>query len=138
MFLRSGCVLPDGLNPSKQTLDSDWFVVEDLPALDFDRMIRRAGWHFMWLQGACCRRGYGLSVQTAVRRGLLRALNCVPKAFNAAELDSVEITEYPGFQTAVVIVQPLHIQEHAQLRANSQKQPQLSQENKRDRLASTT
>ena len=126
------------MNPGKRTLDSDWFVVEDFRALDFDRLIRRAGWHFMWLQGARCRRGYGLSEEKAVRRGLLRALNCVPKAFNAAELDSVEITEYPGFKTAVVIVQPLHIQEHAQLRVDSEKHQQLSGKIKRDQIASTT
>ena len=110
-------------------------MVEEFPALVFDSMVRRAGWHFMWLQGACCRRGYGLSVQTAIRRGLLRALNGVPRAFNAAELDSVEITEYPGFQIAVVIVQPLHIQEHAQLKVASEKYQQLSRQIKRDRIA---
>ena len=113
-------------------------MVEDFPALVFDSMVRRAGWHFMWLQGACCRRGFGLSVQTAIRQGLLRALNGVPKAFNAAELDSVEITEYPGFQIAVVIVQPLHIQENAQLNVASERHLQLSPQKKRDRFAATT
>ncbi|SPE17853.1 hypothetical protein SBA5_1100033 [Candidatus Sulfotelmatomonas gaucii] len=41
------------------------------------------------------RRGFGLTQEVATRRALLRALKRAPKQFNAAELDSVLVTEYP-------------------------------------------
>jgi len=44
---------------------------------------------------------------------LLRALKGIPKQFNAAELDAIEIAEFPGFQIATVTVQPIQIQPHA-------------------------
>lgn len=115
VFLRSGCILPERLNHRKQPFGVAWFAVEEFPALVFDTMVRQAGWHFIWLQGACSRWGFGLSQETAVRRGLLRALGGVSKRFNAAELDSIQITQYPGFQIAIVTVQPLQIQEHAKI-----------------------
>jgi hypothetical protein len=90
-------------------------MVEEIPALVFDTMIRQAGWHFMWLQEPCSRRGLGVTEEAAIRRALSRALKGVAKRFNAAELDSVQITQYPGFQIAKVTVHTLQIQEHSSL-----------------------
>src|SRR6185437_3908987 len=115
VFLRNGCILPDRLDPCRQPIGEEWSVVEEIPALVFDTMIRQAGWHFMWLQEACSRRGIGLTEEVAIRRALSRALKGVSKRFNAAELDSVQIKQYPGFQIAVVTVQTLQIQRHASL-----------------------
>jgi hypothetical protein len=89
--------------------------VEEIPALVFDTMVRQAGWHFMWLQEASSRRGIGLTEEAATRRALSLALKGVSKRFNAAELDFIQITEYPGFQVANVTVQTLQIQRHASL-----------------------
>ena len=89
--------------------------MEEIPALVFDTMIRQAGWHFMWLQGACSRRGFGSTQEVATQRALVRALRGVSRRFNAAELDAVHISKYPGFQIANVTVQPRQIQRHASL-----------------------
>lgn len=115
VFLRSDCILPDRLDPCLQPIGEKWSLVEEIPALVFDTMIRRAGWHFMWLQDACSRRGVGLTEEAAIRRALSRALKGVSKRFNAAELDSLEITEYPGFQIANLRIQSLQIQRDASL-----------------------
>jgi hypothetical protein len=123
VFLRHGCILPDRLEPCLQTVGDGWSLVEEIPALVFDTMIRRAGWHFIWLQGACSRRGLGLSQKVATRRALLRALKGVPKQFNCAELDLVQVKEYPGFLIANVRVQPLHIQESAVLKPADAQHP---------------
>ena len=124
VFLRSDCILPGRLNPSKQPVGPDWSIVEEIPALVFDTMVRQAGWHFMWLQEACSRRGFGLTEEAAVRRALSGALKAVSKRFNAAELDSVQISQYPGFQIANVTVQTLQIQEHASLNIAAGQDPQ--------------
>jgi len=115
VFLRSDCILPDRLDPCLQPIAENWSVVEEIPALVFDTMIRQTGWHFMWLQDSCSRRGVGLTEEAAIRRALTRALNAVSKRFNAAELDSLQITVYPGFQIANVGIQTLQIQRHASL-----------------------
>jgi len=54
----------------------------------------------------------------------MRALNGVSKRFNAAELDCIEITQYPGFQIANVTVQTIHIQEKASLENIFEQHPQ--------------
>ncbi len=115
VFLRRECILPDPLEPCLERIGEEWSVVEEIPALVFDSMIRQAGWHFMWLQEACSRKGIVLTEEAAVGRALSRALNGVSKRFNAAELDSVRITRYPGFQIANVTVQTLQIQRQASL-----------------------
>ncbi len=123
VFLRRECVLPDPLDPCQQPIGEEWSVVEEIPALVFDTMIRQAGWHFMWLHEACSRRGFGLTEEAAIRRALSRALKGVSKRFNAAELDSVQITKYPGFQIAKVTVQTIQIQRHASLKISAVQHP---------------
>lgn len=124
VFLRSGCILPDRFEPCQQPIGEEWSVIEEIPALVFDTMVRQAGWHFIWLQEACSRRGFGLTEDAAIRRALSRALKGVSKRFNAAELDSVQITQYPGFQVANVTVQTLQIQRHASLNIEAGQHPQ--------------
>lgn len=124
VFLRSGCILPDRLDPCLKPISDDWSVVEEIPALVFDTMIRKTGWHFMWLQGRSSRLGFGLTQEAAVRRALTRALNGVSQRFNAAELDCIEITQYPGFQIANVTVQTIHIQQKASLENIFEQHPQ--------------
>ncbi len=124
VFLRRGCILPDRLDPCRQSIGEEWSVVEEIPALVFDTMIRQAGWHFMWLQEACSRRGIGLTEEAAIRRALSRALKGVSKRFNAAELDSVQTKQYPGFQIAIVTVQTLQIQRRASLNTAPEHHPQ--------------
>jgi hypothetical protein len=92
-----------------------WTLVEEIPVMVFDTMVRQAGWHFMWLQGANTRRGFGTTPEEATSRGLTRALGGISRRFNAAELDAVRVKKYPGFYVANVTVQPRHIQENASL-----------------------
>lgn len=94
-------------------------LVVDLPALVLDTMIRQAGWHFMWLQGACARRGLGATQQNAIDRALVHALNGIPKRFNAAELDSVQTAKFFGVHIATVTLQPRQIQEEAALASSN-------------------
>jgi hypothetical protein len=115
VFLRSECILPDRLDPCRQPICDGWSFVEEISALVFDTMIRQAGWHFVWLHEGCSRRGFGLTEEAAIRRGLSGALKGISKRFNAAELASVQVKQYPGFLIANVRVQTIQIQRHASL-----------------------
>ncbi len=111
VFLRKGCILPNRLDPLQEPVGDNWAIVEDLAASVFDTMIRQAGWHFMWIQESCARKGFGMSRQDATDRALSHALDGVARRFNAAELDSVQVAKYLGFHVATVTVQPRLIQE---------------------------
>jgi hypothetical protein len=115
ILLRDECVLPDRLDPLRNCVCDHWTLVEEIPAMVFDTMVRRAGWHFIWLNGASSRRGFGTTPDEAASRAVVRALSGIPKRFNAAELDTVEVKKYPGFYIAKVTVQPRHIQQNSAL-----------------------
>jgi len=99
-------------------------LVEEIPALAFDSMVRKAGWHFLWLQDSCSRRGFGITEEVAIRRALSSALRGISKRYNAAEIDTVQITQYPGFHVVNVTVQTLQIQEHASLKLSVARFPE--------------
>jgi len=69
----------------------------------------------MWIKGSCSRKGIGLTREEATQRALMRSLRGVPKRFNAAELDSVQVTKCPGFNIAKVTVDPRQIQQQTSL-----------------------
>ncbi|HTW82372.1 MAG TPA: hypothetical protein VME23_22695, partial [Terracidiphilus sp.] len=75
-------------------------------------MIRRAGWYSTWMPGECSRKGIGLTSKNATHRALMHTLNAVPRQFNAAELDSVRVSKYPGFCIVKVILHPRELQQH--------------------------
>lgn len=111
VFLRKGCVLPGHLAPLQERVGDNWTIVEDLAAPVFDTIIRQAGWHFMWIQESCARKGFGMSRRDATDRALTHALDGVERRFNAAELDSVQVASYLGLHVATVTVQPRQIQQ---------------------------
>jgi len=123
ILLRDECVLPDRLDPLRKRVCDGWTLVEEIPAMVFDTMVRRFGWHFMWLKGSSARRGFGTSHEEAANRALIRALSGVPRRFNAAELDADQVKKYLGIYVAKVTVQPRHIQENASLEPAHERHP---------------
>jgi hypothetical protein len=115
VFLRNECILPQRLDPLREPVGDHWTHVAEIPASVFDTMIRQAGWHFMWILRPSARRGIGITPEAATDRALTRALRGVATRFNAAELDSIHVSRYPGFYIANVTLQSRQIQEHTSL-----------------------
>jgi hypothetical protein len=124
VFLRKGCVLPGRLDPLREPFGENWMLVEEITASILDTMIRQAGWHSMWMPGACSRRGFGLTRESATDRALMRGLNAVPRQFNAAELDFTHVAQYPGFCVAIVTLHPREVKESTSLEIVHQVRPQ--------------
>jgi hypothetical protein len=80
-----------------------------------DVRVRKAGWHFMWLEDAYSRHGFGRTAESAISKAITLALNEVKVRFNAAELGSVSVSRYPGFQVAKVTLHARQIQQQASL-----------------------
>jgi hypothetical protein len=78
-------------------------------------MIRRAGWHFMWVSRSCSRRGYGWTEETATQQALDRALKGIARRFNAAEFDSLRVRRFLGFYIANATMEARQIQQNTSL-----------------------
>lgn len=115
VFLRTSCILPQYLDPLREPIGDNWTHVDQIGTPVFDTMIRHAGWHFICVHGTCSRRGFGVTRDDATHRAVVRALKEVTSQCNAAELDSVRVTKYPGFHVARATVQPRQIQQHTSL-----------------------
>jgi hypothetical protein len=115
VFLRKECILPERLDPLTEPVSENWTLVEEITAPVLDTMIRRMGWHFMWVDRPCSRKGFGTTGEGAVKRALTHALRAVASRFNAAELVSVQATKYLGLHIASVTLQPRLIQQHTWL-----------------------
>ena len=102
--------MPPHFDLAQQPCADNWMLLEEIEAPVLDTMIRHAGWHFMCLQEAYSRSGVGLSPDEAIHQALVRALKGLKMRFNAAELESVQVSSYPVFHIAKVTLQPRHIQ----------------------------
>ena len=115
VFLREGCILPDGFDLRREPFSKGWTEAIGMGVSQLDAGIRNAGWHFMGLTNTCTSTGRGGTPDTAVNRALVRALGQVEKRFNAAELSSSQTTHCLGLQMAKVTLHARHIQQHISL-----------------------
>ena len=115
MYLRTGCVLPHGLEPTQKRFSENWMSVENATAATLDVGIRNAGWHFMFLHAAHSRLGIGRTAESATTNAMTLALKQTEGRFNAAELGLVKVTRFPGFYVARATLHTRQIQQHASL-----------------------
>jgi hypothetical protein len=115
MFLRTDCILPAGMELLQTRFDEKWMSVENATAATLDAQVRRMGWHFMFLQTAHSRVGFGRTAELATSKAMARALKQTEGRFNAAELGLVKATRYPGFHIARATLHTRQIQQSASL-----------------------
>jgi hypothetical protein len=115
IFLRVGCLLPDGLHLKQKRFDKEWMFVENAAPAQLDLAVRDAGWHFMWIEAACTSVGWGLSDEAAITRAITQALTQTRPRFNAAELSFVRVSRYFGLHIAKATLHTRHIQQGASL-----------------------
>jgi hypothetical protein len=115
MFLRTDCLLPDGMGLIQKQFGEKWMAIENATAATLDVRIRNAGWHFMCLQTAHSRVGIGRTAESATIKAMALALEQTEGRFNAAELGLVKVTRYPGFHVARATLHTRQIQQHASL-----------------------
>jgi hypothetical protein len=115
VYLRKGCILPERLDPLRESVSEGWTLLEEILAPVFDTMIRRMGWHFLSMHRPYTRKGFGFTQADATKRALERALNHLARQYNAAELVSLDGRRFPGFHIARVTLQPRQIQQFTSL-----------------------
>jgi acetolactate synthase regulatory subunit len=89
--------------------------VENAAPAQLDLAVREAGWHFMWIESACSRLGWGRTNEVAANRAIARALAQTEARFNAAELGVLRVWRYLGFRICKATLHARHIQQRASL-----------------------
>ncbi len=115
IFLRSKCLLPDGIHLEMKPFFGSWMSVENAVPAQLDLAVRNAGWHFLWIEKACTRNGWGWSDEEAITRAITRALVRAGDKFDAAELSFIRVSRYLGLRIAKVTMYARHIQQGASL-----------------------
>jgi hypothetical protein len=115
MFLRTDCILPEGMGLVQRRFGEKWMSVDNVTSATLDARVRNAGWHFMYLQIAHSHIGIGRTAESATSKAMALALKQTDGRFNAAELGLVKVTRYPGFHVARATLHTRQIQQHASL-----------------------
>ncbi len=108
-------MLPDGLHLKQKSFNTQWMSVENTAPAQLDLAVRDMGWHFMWIESACSRIGWGWSDEAAITRAIAHGLMRCPDKFNAAELSFVRVSKYFGIHIARITLHTRHIQQNASL-----------------------
>jgi hypothetical protein len=115
MFLRTACLLPDGLDLAPKRFSDAWMSVEETTSATMDLKVRGAGWHFLWLKDTYSRLAFAQTEALVVTKAVSRALKEIKGGFNAAEFDELVVSRYPGFRVARATLHARHIQQEALL-----------------------
>lgn len=111
VLLRTQAELPAGLKLATDPFLEDWKFVRTGDAQRLQRKIEKRGWHFIAIADGALRSGVGHSAQTALASAVRLALRRVSVFFNAVEIRHVQITNYPWFFLARIVVAPYRIQQ---------------------------
>ncbi len=115
MFLRRECLLPNGLRLTKKQFDKGWTSAEDITSTALDLAVRRAGWHFMWVEMTASGLGCSRTEASAENHAIARGLGRISSEFNAGELISMRASKCLGFWIVRVMMHARQIQQQSAL-----------------------
>jgi hypothetical protein len=115
ILLRARTELPDGLNLATEEFREGWNFVRAVNAQRLEKKIHARGWNFIGVADESLRSGVGDTSQEAIASALRLALRRIGPHLNAAEVEHIELTQYPWFFLARVRVYPYRIQQGAAL-----------------------
>ena len=113
MLLRARTELPDGLRIATDEFRDGWNFVQAVNARRLEEQIIERGWNCFKISQSSPKCGVGDTSQQAIARALKLALQKVSEHFNAAEIEHIELTQYPWVFLARVSVSPFRIQHDA-------------------------
>lgn len=115
MLLRAKTELPDGLDFAAEEFREGWNLVPAVNAGGLEKQIVACGWNFIRIADGSLKSGVGDTSREAIGSALKLALRRISTCSNAAQVDDIEVTQYPWFFLAKVRVFPYRIQRAAVL-----------------------
>jgi hypothetical protein len=115
VLLRARAELPVGLKVATEEFREGWNFMRSGDVGRLEKRIQTRGWSFIKIADGSLRSGVGETSQEAIASALKLALRRVSEHFNAAEVEHIELTQYPWFFLARVRVYPYRIQQGAVL-----------------------
>jgi hypothetical protein len=110
VLLRAEAELPPNLILARGEFMKGWNIVRPGGASLLERKIRRRGWHFIPIADETRRSGVGESSQQAIASALQLAVRSISEYFNTVEVRQIQLTKYPWFVLARLLVCPYRIQ----------------------------
>jgi hypothetical protein len=117
VLLRERIDLPAGLKLATDEFREGWNFVRAGNVMRLKKKIQTRGWNFIKTGDGSLRSGVGDTSQEAIASALKLALRRVDTHLNAAEVEHIELTQYPWFFLARVRVYPYRIQQDAEMAA---------------------
>lgn len=127
IMIEESLLLPEGLRPETARYDRSWRIVKEIDGFEFDRVIRKVGWNFFFVEGRIKVLVMGWRKKAMLRRAVNRLLATVKSRwFNSAEIISVASGHFLGIPYMVLTGHSRQIQSSSQLlhaaeRKNAQK-----------------
>jgi hypothetical protein len=112
ILLRAQVELPTNLRLATDEFCEGWEFVRTGGVGRIERKIQARGWSFIKIEDGLLRSGVGPTSQEAIANALRLVLRRVSAHFNAVELKTIEVTQYPWFFLARVMMCPYRIQQH--------------------------
>lgn len=113
VLLRQQIELPKGLRLATEEFREGWNVAPRVNAEQMEKKIQTHGWNFLSVTEGALRSGVGETSQESIASALKMSLRRLHTNFNVAEVDHIELTQYPWFFLARVRVHPYRIQQGA-------------------------
>jgi len=110
VLLRAEAELPPRLITASSEVMEGWNIIRPGGTSLLERKIRRRGWHFIRIADETRRSGVGESSQQAIASALQLAVRSISEYFNAVEVRQIQLTRYPWFVLARLVVFPYRIQ----------------------------
>jgi hypothetical protein len=115
VLLRVRAELPKGMKLTTEEFREGWSFVRSADAVQLRKKIQTRGWNFIKIADGALRSGVGDTSEEAIANALKLALRRIGTDFNAAEVERIELAQYPWFFLARVLVHPYRIQQGALL-----------------------
>lgn len=123
ILVRQQIELPVGLRLATYEFREGWNLVPRVNAEQIEKKIQTHGWNFIRVADGAQRSGVGETSQESIASALKMSLRRIHNHFNAAEVEHIELTQYPWFFLARVMIYPFRIQQGALLPASDLFQP---------------
>jgi len=115
LLVRAQIELPAGLKMAREEYREGWSFARSADARRLQRKIAKHGWNLVRSNAGFERSGVGPTSQHAIAGALTLALRRLTAQFNAVEIEQIQLTQYPWFFLARVIVHPYRIQQGGML-----------------------